>query len=82
MTPLEKAVQFLGGYSATGRICGVSFMSVMKWIRKGRLPRTEWTGETDYAAKIEKALDGTVTREELRSVGFPVCASDEEAKEL
>ena len=67
MSPLEKAVRFLGGYSATGRICGVSFMAVMKWVRRGRLPRTEWTGETDYASRIEAALDGTITREELLS---------------
>lgn len=68
MPPLERAVRILGGYSATGRVCGVSFMSVIKWVKKGHLPRTEWTGETNYAEKIASALDGIVSREELLSI--------------
>jgi DNA-binding transcriptional regulator YdaS (Cro superfamily) len=67
MPPLERAVAILGGYSATGRVCGVSFMSVIKWVRKGHLPRTEWTGETNYADRIASAIDGIVSREELLS---------------
>ena len=82
MTPLEKAIRFLGGYSATSRVCGVAYQVVVNWVRRGRLPRTEWTGETDYSARIEKALAGAVTREELLSVRPPTRAIGREASEL
>ena len=71
MTPLEKAIRFLGGYSATARVCGVAYQVVVNWVRRGHLPRTEWTGETSYAAKIERALEGKITEEELLSSCFP-----------
>ncbi len=61
--PLTEAVQQLGGYEATGRLCGVSGKAVMKWAKRGRLPRTEWTGETRYAEIIAEATG--IAREEL-----------------
>lgn len=82
MTHLEKAIRFLGGYSATARVCGVAYQVVVNWVRRGRLPRTEWTGETDYSSRIEKALAGAVTREELLSVRSPTRAIGREASEL
>ena len=82
MTHLEKAIRFLGGYSATARVCGVAYQVVVNWVRRGRLPRTEWTGETDYSSKIEKALAGAVTREELLSVRPPTRAIGREESEL
>ena len=71
MSPLERAVVFLGGYTPTARICGVTFMTVGRWVKRGRLPRTELSGETSYAAKIERALEGKITEEELLSSCFP-----------
>ena len=71
MSPLEKAVAFLGGYTPTARICGVTFMTVGRWVKKGRLPRTELSGERSYASKIERALKGRITEEELLSSCFP-----------
>ena len=82
MTPLEKAIRFLGGYSATARVFGVAYQVIVNWVRRGRLPRTEWTGETDYSARIEKALAGAVTREEILSVRSPTRAIGREASEL
>jgi DNA-binding transcriptional regulator YdaS (Cro superfamily) len=61
---LDLAVQKLG-HAATARACGVSPRAVRKWQAAGRLPRTEWTGETDYAGRIERASGGAVTREAL-----------------
>jgi hypothetical protein len=52
---LTKAIKLLGGYEATGRICGVSGKAVQKWESAGRLPRTEATGETSYADAMSKA---------------------------
>ena len=63
---LLRAKQLLGSYEAVGRVCGVSGKAVMKWVSTGRLPRTEYTGETAYADRISRATNGVVTREELR----------------
>jgi len=53
--PIQKAVLLIGGYEATGRICGRSGKAVQKWVKRGRLPRTEATGETQYAEKLAAA---------------------------
>ena len=71
MTPLEKAIRSLGGYSATARVCGIAGQVVINWVKRGRLPRTELSGETNYASKIERALEGKITEEELLSSCFP-----------
>lgn len=34
--------------------CNVSVRAVRKWEAAGRLPRTEWTGETNYGQRIEE----------------------------
>lgn len=44
--------------------CHVSYQAVQKWLKVG-LPRTEWTGESAYAAAIEKLTDGQITQEQL-----------------
>lgn len=66
-TPLQKAFHLCGGPYGVSRICGVSNTSALRWKKKGTLPRTEWTGETQYAAKIEAATQGAVTQAELLS---------------
>jgi len=53
---LSKAVTKAGSQKALGEICGVSQPTVFEWISKGKLPRTEWTNETNYSEKIYKAL--------------------------
>lgn len=63
-TAIQKAADLIGVYGIA-RACGLRGPSVYKWIENGRLPRTEWTGETDYASKIEIACDGKVTKAEL-----------------
>jgi len=70
-TPLQQAIAVIGIKKATRGIaivasrCGVSYQAVRKWYNAGRLPRTEWTGETRYAEIIEAATDGQITREQL-----------------
>ncbi|MGZ8954486.1 MAG: hypothetical protein ACXW0Q_07390 [Methylovulum sp.] len=64
---LLKARAILGSYDALGKACGdLSGKAVMKWRDKGRPPRTEYTGETNYAKLIEDATDGQVKSEDLR----------------
>ena len=43
----------------------VSYQAVRKWERAGRLPRTEWTGETNYAEVIERLTEGKIKKGEL-----------------
>jgi predicted site-specific integrase-resolvase len=44
---------------------GVTYQAIRKWEKAGRLPRTEWTGETNYAALIERLTKRRVTRKAL-----------------
>lgn len=67
--PIEEAVRLLGGYSATGRVCGVTYKAVTKWCRRGRLPRTEATGETEYSTLLAAAHPG-IDAERLRATVF------------
>lgn len=65
MDALEKAIDMIGGPRALGKHLGKSRQAVNKWRRLKRLPRTDWTGETNYAEQIEALTDGAVTRDEL-----------------
>lgn len=63
-SPISLAIEIVG-LSRLARGLGVSHQAVRKWDRAGLLPRTEWTGETTYAAKIEALTDGRITRAAL-----------------
>lgn len=53
------------GLQSLAEACGISYQAVKKWEKAGRLPRTDWTGETNYAEIIEKATSGAITRDQL-----------------
>lgn len=53
------------GLCALAKACNVTPQAIYKWQAKGRLPRTDWTGETDYASRIEEATGGRITRTQL-----------------
>lgn len=55
--------------AVVARVCGLTPKAVYKWIERGSLPRTEFTGETDYAALIANASGGKYTATEIRSTG-------------
>jgi len=56
----------LAGLRRLADACGLkSYQAVLKWESAGRLPRTEWTGETHYAKAIEEVTGGKVTRKAL-----------------
>lgn len=52
MSSVKEAVRSAGGAKAVARACGVSVRAVYKWIAANALPRTEYTGETSYLAKL------------------------------
>ena len=55
MNPISIAIEAAGGPIAAALACSVSRQSVDKWVAKGSLPRTEYTGETRYAERIAAA---------------------------
>ena len=61
---ISKAIAIVG-IRKLGKACGISYQSIYRWERNGRLPRTDWTGETDYARCIETATKGQITRDQL-----------------
>ncbi|MRT14970.1 Cro/Cl family transcriptional regulator [Enterobacteriaceae bacterium RIT711] len=54
--------------SVVANVCGLTPKAVYKWLERGTLPRTEFTGETDYAGKIAKASGGKYSAAEIRRI--------------
>ncbi|NPU91421.1 MAG: hypothetical protein HPY82_05860 [Gammaproteobacteria bacterium] len=66
MITLHQAVESVGGPEQAASHCGVSKRAVYKWLARKRLPRTEYTGETNYAEILaDKAIGLNFTKEEL-----------------
>ena len=66
---LGAAVDLLG-MSAVAKIVGLTYQAVQQWRVRNRLPRTEYSGETNYAELIATAClevdpHTQVTREAL-----------------
>ena len=55
MTAISIAIEHAGGVIQAAKVCGVSRQAVDKWLAKGSLPRTEYTGETRYAERLAAA---------------------------
>ena len=66
---IDLARWALGSYSAIARVCQVTPATVNKWKRQGRLPRTEYTGETCYASQIVLASNGKLEKKTLLPLG-------------
>lgn len=63
-SPIDIAIELVGTRQIASA-CGVTVQAVTKWKARKRLPRTEWTGETNYAGQIEALTESHVTREQL-----------------
>ena len=62
---LEVAIKEAGGAQAVATACGLrSYQAVNKWIKHG-MPRTEYTGETQYARTISRMTGGLYSLGEL-----------------
>lgn len=71
MNPIKKIFDDLGGQTAAARICGVSTVAVHKWLKKGCLPRTDYTGKTSYAKALSIASRGRFTEEWILQAANP-----------
>lgn len=56
MSGMEKLLLKAETKQAIADVAGVGRTAVVRWFKKGRLPRTEWTGETQYAEKLSRAF--------------------------
>lgn len=54
--------------SVVASACGLTPKAIYKWISRGSLPRTEFTGETNYAEKIATASNGKYTELEIKTL--------------
>lgn len=61
MSALRYAIDTIGGVAECARICGITDRAVYKWLRRGSLPRTEYTGETQRAERMAAASNGAFT---------------------
>ena len=74
MNLIEEAIKHAGGVTAFTKALNllierpVTYQAVKKWVARGRLPRTEWTGESCYATAIEQLTEGKVSRASLLRV--------------
>lgn len=68
---LAQAISHVGGPSEAARICNVSPAAVGKWLKRDSLPRTDYSGETNYAELLAKASKGAFTARELRALASP-----------
>lgn len=71
MSALKESIAAVGGVTKASLICGVSPRAIYKWITADSLPRTDYTGETDYAVRLAKASDGKFASEWLLSEAAP-----------
>lgn len=62
--PLAEAIDLVGGLAQLAEAIGVSPQRLHNWRERG-LPRTEWTGETTYAAAIEAQTKGRIKKRQL-----------------
>ncbi|MGS1071691.1 hypothetical protein [Burkholderia glumae] len=86
MNLIETAVADAGGLTQFTKALNeriarpLTYQAVKKWIERGRLPRTEWTGETHYADAIENLTGGRVLRADLLRINIGSANATEEAR--
>lgn len=68
MDSFKDAIEQVGGPIQVAKVCGVTRQAVDKWIHNGRLPRTDYTGETNYAELLAKASKGAFTARQLKAM--------------
>ena len=71
MSAISQAVKAVGGPVAAAKICGVRRQAVDKWIAKGSLPRTDYSGETSYALLLAESSSNAFTATWLLAESHP-----------
>lgn len=53
------------------KACERTPRAIYKWINSGCLPRTDYTGETEYASKIAAVSGGQFTASQILEISKP-----------
>lgn len=54
--PITTVIEKAGSAKAVADKLKLTSTAILKWEKRGKLPRTEWTGETNYAEQLEHAF--------------------------
>lgn len=57
------------GTAKIAEACGISQRGVYRWLESGGLPRTCYTGESNYHEKISELSGGNLTPSEVKELG-------------
>ena len=71
MSALKSSIAKAGGVANAAAACGVSQRAVYKWLTAESLPRTDYTGETNYAQRLADASGGQFTADWLLNEARP-----------
>lgn len=71
MSALKESIAKIGGVPKAAAVCEVSQRAIYKWLAAESLPRTDYTGETNYAKRLADASDGRFTAEWLLAEATP-----------
>lgn len=70
MNSLRELFEKAGGIDASAKACGISSRALYKWASRNSLPRTEYTGETNYSEALAGLVKG-VSAAEIRKTFSP-----------
>lgn len=71
MSALKESIAKIGGVPKASAVCEVSPRAIYKWLAADSLPRTDYTGETNYAQRLADASNGGFTAEWLLAEASP-----------
>lgn len=71
ISSLRDVVDACGGVSSIAKACKISQRAIYKWLSNESLPRTEYTGETDYAKKLAELSNGQFTKDFVLNIAKP-----------
>lgn len=70
MSTIKEIINDAGGVSTVALAVQLSDRSIYKWIEKNSLPRSEYTGESDYS-KIIAEMSKNFNKEKILAIGNP-----------
>jgi phosphoribosylformimino-5-aminoimidazole carboxamide ribonucleotide (ProFAR) isomerase len=70
MSTVKEIINDAGGVSVVAMKIRITERSVYKWIERNALPRSEYTGETNYSSLIA-VLCKSYSREKILQIGNP-----------
>jgi hypothetical protein len=61
---ITKAIEIIG-LNALAAACSVTRQAIRRWEKSGRVPRSDFTHETNYSAIIETETNQEITKLQL-----------------